>query len=159
MRVVRLFMRLMLRNFILLVCITFNKALFAQSEVFSSLNSVILELFPNKNPHEWTSTEGDLNGDGVTDIAAIVTLMPEIYPSEIRLLVLAGVSSGGYRLLSVSDKYCNAQKFFNLDIVGSSLFVTAVHKVESDEFVTDKLQYRFNKRYLDLELILSLIHI
>ena len=150
-------MRVILRNFALLTCVSFNTMAFAQLKVFPSSEIATKALFPNDNPWEWTSAEGDLNGDGVKDVAMIITFPrkegEQGYPLEKKVLVLAGVSSGGYTLLSVSGTYCDAQKFYNLEIVGSSLFVTEVHKADSNESVTNSLQYRFNKKYSDLELI------
>ena len=146
-------MRVIARTCASLSFVIFSATAFAQSNVFSSPEAATAALFLNKNPWVWTSTEGDLNGDGIKDLAMIITLDREGLPLEKRLLVLAGVSGGKYSPLSISSEYCDAQKFFGLDIKGSSLFVTEVHKAEGDSFITDTLQFRFNKKLADLELI------
>ncbi|PTQ90769.1 hypothetical protein [Agitococcus lubricus] len=150
-------MRISLKLFVLLISITLNSNVFAQLNVFSSREAAINTLFPHDNPWMWTSAEGDLTGDGTDDVAMIITLPrnegEQGYPIEKKVLVLAGLASGGYTLLSVSGTYCDAQKFYNLEIVGSSLFVTAVHKADASGSITHSSQYRFNKKYSDLELI------
>ena len=55
--------------------------------------------------------------------------------------------------MSASSKYCNAQKFFNLEAKGSSLYVAAVQKADSDAIASETLQFRFNRKLADLELI------
>ena len=78
---------------------------------------------------------------------------PSDRPMEIRLVVLAGTPGGQYTPLSASASYCRAQKFFNLEVKGASLFVTAVDKAEGDALGTTTLQFRFNPRRGDFELI------
>lgn len=58
-----------------------------------------------------------------------------------------------YSVLSVSSEYCHAQKFYNLEIVGTSLLVTEVSRADSDGQVINTLQFRFNKKLNDFELI------
>ena len=118
---------------------------FAQADVFPTPAAAIAALFPNKEFVEWTSTEGDLNGDGIKDLVMILTHSPETGPFEKRLVVLAGVSGGKYSPLSVSSEYCDTQKFFNLEVKGSSLLVQEVDKADGDGSVTNTLQFRFNK--------------
>src|SRR3569833_3796564 len=83
----------------------------------------------------------------------ILTHSPETGPLEKRLVVLAGVSGGKYSPLSVSSEDCDTQKFFNLEVKGSSLLVQEVDKADGDGAVTNTLQFRFNKKLADLELI------
>lgn len=128
-------------------------AAFAQVNVFSSPAAAISELFPNMKVSEWTSMEGDWNGDGIKDLAMILSYFPEDRPFETRLVVLAGAPGGKYLPLSISSKYCDAQKFFNLNAKGDSLLVTEVHNAEGDAFITNTLQFRFNKQHGDFELI------
>ena len=78
---------------------------------------------------------------------------PSDKPMEIRLVVLAGTPGGQYAPLSTSASYCRAQKFFNLEAKGASLFVTAADKAEGDALGTTTLQFRFNPRRGDFELI------
>lgn len=46
-----------------------------------------------------------------------------------------------------------AQKFYNLEAKGTSLWVTAVDKAEGDVSATTTLQFRFSPRRGDFELI------
>jgi hypothetical protein len=97
MRVVRLFMNLLLRVSALLTCILFNSMAFAQSEIFPSPNAATKSLFPNDDVGEWVSEEGDLNNDGVKDVAMIITFPREVgeqgYPLEKKVLVLGLTSA------------------------------------------------------------------
>jgi hypothetical protein len=125
----------------------------AQENVFSSPATAISKLFPNEKVSEWVFIEEDLNGDGIKDRAMILSYFPEDGPFETRLVVLAGAPGGKYLPLSISSRYCDAQKFFNLEAKGGSLFVTEVHKAEGDAFITNTLQFRFSKTHGDFELI------
>jgi hypothetical protein len=58
-----------------------------------------------------------------------------------------------YTLLSASASYCSAQKFFNLEAKGASLLVTAVDKAEDNASGNTTLQFRFNPKRGDFELI------
>jgi len=146
-------MRIFRRTCAPLSLVIFAATAYAQANVFPSSEAAIATLFPGKKFVEWTSAEGDLNGDGMKDVAMILTHSPENGAMEKRLVVLAGVTPRGYTPLSVSGEYCDAQKFFNLEIVGPSLFVTEVHRADADSTVTNTLQFRFNKKLADLELI------
>lgn len=141
------------RSYASLVLLALAATAFAQADVFPTPKAAIAAVYPNMELFEWTSTEGDFNDDGIKDLAMILTLHPKDEPFETRLVVLAGVSGGKYSPLSISSKYCDAQKWFNLDAKGSSLFVTEVHKADGDGSVTNTLQFRFNKALGDLELI------
>ncbi len=143
-------MRISLRSCVSLVFLAQAVAAFAEADVFPSPAAAIAALFPTKKFVEWTSTEGDLNGDGIKDLAMILTQEDE--PGEKRLVVLAGVHGRKYSPLSVSSKYCDAQKFYNLKAEGPSLFVEEVHRAD-DPLITNTLQFRFNKKLVDLELI------
>ena len=146
-------MRLSRKICFLLVLLSQAVAAVAQENVFSSPATAISKLFPNKNVSEWVFIEEDLNGDGIKDRAMILSYFPEDSPFETRLVVLAGASGGKYLPLSISSRYCDAQKFFNLEAKGGSLFVTEVHKAEGDTLITNTLQFRFNKAHGDFELI------
>ena len=78
---------------------------------------------------------------------------PPDRPMEIRLVVLAGAPGGQYAPLSTSASYCRAQKFFNLEARGTSLWVTAVDKAEGDDLGSTTLQFRFSPQRGDFELI------
>jgi hypothetical protein len=103
---------------------------------------------------EWTPQRGDVNGDGIEDVAIILSYSSD-GPGGIRtrLVVLAGRADGGCAVLSESARYCDAQKFFNLRIEKGSLYAEAVQKADSMYFGSDTLQFRFNKRHGDLEVI------
>lgn len=104
--------------------------------------------------NEWTQERGDVNGDGIEDVALILSYSSD-GPGGIRtrLVVLAGRAEGGFAVLSESARYCDAQKFFNLLIEKGSLYAEAVQKADSTYFGSDTLQYRFNKRLGDLEVM------
>jgi len=142
-------MLISLRNFASLVLLTQAVTAFAQADTFTSSEAAIAAIFPNEKYVEWGSTEGDWNGDGIKDLAMILS-GPE---GNHRLVVLAGVFGSGYFPLSISSTYCDAPKFYNLDAKGASLFVTGVHKADEDGSAADTLQFRFNKKLNDLELL------
>lgn len=102
--------------------------------------------------NEWTTERGDVNGDGIVDIAMILSYSSD-GPGGIRtrLVVLAGRADGGLAVLSESARYCDAHKFFNLRIEKGSLYAEAVQKADSTYFGSNTLQFRFNKRLGDLE--------
>ena len=130
-------------------------AAFAQPQEFTTAKAAVAALFPNQTFVEWTSTAGNWNGDGVQDLALILNEVdgPADRPMEIRLVVLAGKAGGAYTPLSASSSYCMAQKFYNLEAKGTSLWVTAVEKAEGDVSATTTLQFRFSARRGDFELI------
>ena len=127
----------------------------AQPQEFATAKAAVAALFPNQTFIEWTSTAGNWNGDGVQDLALILNEVdgPVDRPMEIRLVVLAGKAGGAYTPLSASSSYCMAQKFYNLEAKGTSLWVTAVDKAEGDVSATTTLQFRFSPRRGDFELI------
>jgi hypothetical protein len=102
---------------------------------------------------EWTPERGDLNSDGIEDVAMILSCSNDGPNGGTRLVVLAGRADGGYAVMSESARYCDAHKFFNLSIEKGSLYAEAVQKADSMYFGSDALQFRFNKRLGDLEAI------
>lgn len=128
---------------------------FAQPQEFANAKVAVAALFPNQKFVEWTSTTGDWNRDGVQDLALILNEVdgPGDRPMEIRVVVLAGQPGGQYTPLSASSSYCMAQKFYNLEAKGTSLWVTAVDKAEGDVLATTTLQFRFSPQRGDFELI------
>ena len=117
---------------------------YAQPPTYARPEAAVAALFPQRTFVEWTSTTGDWNGDGVQDLALILNEVngPSDAPMEIRLVVLAGTPGGQYTPLSASASYCRAQKFFNLEAKGTSLFVTAVDKAEDQNSGNTTLQFR-----------------
>lgn len=138
-----------------IACLTMAAVAYAQPPEFASAKAAVAVLFPQQTFVEWTSTTGDWNGDGVQDLALLLNEVngPSDRPMEIRLVVLAGTPGGQYTLLSASASYCRAQKFFNLEAKGASLLVTAVDKAEDNASGHTTLQFRFNPRRGDFELI------
>jgi len=102
----------------------------------------------------WASTEGDVNGDGIHDMAMVLTgSKTENDPMEERLFVLAGSSDGTYKVLSISAEFCHPSKFYNLDIEKSSLFAQMVEYADANRVSSYTLQFRYNSKLGDLELI------
>lgn len=99
----------------------------------------------------WTIAEGDLNGDGVPDLALLLTRHKGEGQREERLLVLTGRADGSYQVLSVSGEFCHPSKFYNLDIKNNSLFVQAVYYADAARFSGFTLQFRYNAKTEDLE--------
>lgn len=110
-------------------------------------------MWPDKGYSIWESTEGDINGDGIADIALVITAGRELGPREERLAVLAGRPDGQYRLLSISGDYCQARKFYNLDIRRGGLFVQGVNSVDANSVESVTLQFRYDAKLDDLLLI------
>ena len=146
-------MRRLLNTSVLLALWSFTVGCWAQEPPYSSPEAAITGLFPLQNVDEWVYEQGDLNGDGIPDRAMILTHSPGNGPFETYLVILAGAPGGQHVPLSVSTQYCDARKFFNLVIKGSSLYVQAVLNLSSDSSVTNTLQFRYNKKRADLELI------
>lgn len=102
----------------------------------------------------WASTEGDLNGDGIPDMAMVLTgRKTESDSMEERLFVLAGKPDGTYEVLSISAEFCHPSKFYNLDIARNSLFAQMVEFADATRISSRTLQFRFNAKLSDLELI------
>ena len=141
------------RRLALLVFLTQAATAFAHAVTFPSPEAAIAALFRNVKFVEWNSTVGDWNGDGIEDLAMILsqTEGPVDQPRQIRLVVLAGMPRGKYSLMSVSSSYCSAQHSYNIGAEGTSLFVNAIHKMDGP--ITDTLHFRFNKKLEDFELI------
>jgi len=142
-----------LRSSLWLVALVAGLNAVAQPREYSNTDEAISALFPGQKLGVWDRTTGDFNGDGIEDLALIITLFYDNEPMQTRLVVLAGSPGGRYATMSASSKYCDAQKFFGLEAKGSSLFVTETHKADADGHTTNTLQFRFNKKLADLELI------
>jgi hypothetical protein len=102
----------------------------------------------------WAEAQGDLNGDGIPDAAILLTgSKGGSAHREERLVVVAGISGGGYRVLSVSGEFCHPSKFYQLDIREHDLFVEAVETADAARHASATLQFRYNAKLKDLELI------
>jgi FG-GAP repeat len=98
----------------------------------------------------WSIAEGDLNGDGVPDLAVVVTGSNNDGPREERLFVLAGNPDGSYRVISVSNEFCHVSKFYELDIRKNSVFVQAYEYADAARASSYTLQFRYNAKFKDL---------
>lgn len=102
----------------------------------------------------WAVATGDLNGDGVPDVALLMTgSKGDDSPREERLVVLAGRPDGGFRILSISGDFCHPSKFYNLDIRKRSLFVEVVEYADAARLSSYTLQFRHDAKLNDLALI------
>lgn len=117
------------------------------------LQAAVDAALPSRSFSIWTSAEGDLNGDGIADLAAVVVDLSGEGQREERLLVLAGTPGGGYAPLAVSGQYCRVSKFYNLDIASGSLFAQGVSRAEPSGSDSSTMQFRYNPTLRDFELI------
>jgi hypothetical protein len=114
---------------------------------------VARSLFPDQKYEEWTSTTGDLNGDGLDDVALVITGGTADGPRSERLVVLFGTSNGTYTAISASGEFCQVRYHYNLHIKGSSLFVEGFSSVSGSNTSMFRLQFRYGSTIGDLELI------
>lgn len=125
----------------------------AAAQRAAQLQAAVDAALSSKAFHIATSTEGDLDGDGIADLAAVVVNLSGEGPREERLLVLAGTPGGGYTPLSVSGQFCRVEKFYNLDIARASLWVQGVSSAEPSGMNSFTMQFRYNPKLRDFELI------
>lgn len=105
------------------------------------------------------NAEGDLNGDGIPDMAMVLTGQKGADgPDEERLFVLTGTPGGSYKILSVSGDFCHPRNFYELDVGNKSLYVRMVEYADSARESSYTLQFRYNAKLNDLELIGSETH-
>ncbi len=123
------------------------------AEKFSRIHSAIGAVLPEKSFSIWEGTEGDVNGDGVSDYAAVVVLEQKEGRREERLVVFAGASDGSYKPMSVSGQFCEPRKFYALSIGANSLFVKAFSHADAARAESFTLQFRYNAKLRDFELI------
>jgi hypothetical protein len=131
-------------------------ALPAAAEALPDPLQAIAQLAPDLRHLDfvWAEAQGDLNGDGIPDRALLLTGSKGAEaPREERLVVLAGVPGGGYRLLSVSGEFCHPSKFYDLEIRERALFVAAVETADAARDGRSTLHFRYNAKLKDLELI------
>lgn len=137
----------------ILLCIWAVYASAVQTPRNQSALSAIAPEFPHLN-FIWSIAEGDLDGDGVPDLALVVTgEKGEDGPREERLFVLTGNPDGSYRVLSVSNEFCHVSKFYNLDIGRNSVFVQAFEYADAIRASSFTMQFRYNSNLKDLELV------
>ncbi len=123
------------------------------AEKFNRIHAAISAVFPEKHFSIWEGTEGDLNGDGVSDYAAVVVLEEKEGGREERLVVFAGTSDGNYKPLSVSGRFCEPQKFYGLSSGKNALFVRVFNYADAARSDSYTLQFRYNVTLKDFELI------
>jgi hypothetical protein len=104
---------------------------------------------PESNYALWTSERGDMNGDGILDIALIMTAPNADGPRHERLVVLAGTAGGGYSVISASGDFCQIRHWYNLSFKDSSLYVTGYVRIHS----SFTFQFRYTAAMRDLELV------
>jgi hypothetical protein len=109
--------------------------------------------YPDRQFSVWTIASGDLNGDGIDDLALIVTAPRATTQHDERLLVFAGKRDKSWTPLALSAEFCHARKFYQLDIARSALFVQGFTAADSDAASSFTLQFRYSARRNDLELI------
>lgn len=109
--------------------------------------------YPDRQFSAWTIADGDLNGDGIADLALIVTAPRDGVHNDERLLVFTGNSDQSWTPLALSAEFCHVRKFYNLEISRSALFVQAYMTEHSDAASSFTLQFRYNAKRRDLELI------
>jgi hypothetical protein len=115
--------------------------------------SAISAAFPHLD-FIWTSAEGDLDGDGIADLALVATGRRGGNPQrEERLFILKGNPDGSYGVLSVSDEFCRVSKFYNIDIKKNSVFVQAVEYADAARASSYTMQFRYNASLKDLEFV------
>lgn len=144
---------LFVRGLVLMSLLSTANTVIARKQIFPSATAALAAIFPNKNTSVLEQERGDVNGDSLNDLAILVRVEAENEESQNRLVVLSGMPDGKYSIMSVSSKYCPAQKFYNLWIKDTSLYVSEVHSTNADNIVTNALQFRFNKKLADFELI------
>ena len=127
----------------------------ALSTHFASVHEAAKALFPDHSPWLWTAVDGDLNGDGINDKAAIIVINPVDGYRENRLLMLTGTADQRYRVLSVSARYCDAQKFFNLDVKDGMLWVEQVNYADPTRWGAITRMFRVHPKHGDLEWVRS----
>lgn len=101
----------------------------------------------------WEQAEGDLDGDGIADVAMLLRGGESKPDIEESLVVLAGTQDGGYRVLSVSGEFCRPSKSYNMSIEGGTLLVQAVESADSRGMGSTTMRFRYNAKIRDLQLI------
>lgn len=124
------------------------------TETFGRIDAAMGRVFPGLKVSIWDGTEGDINGDGIRDYAAVV-ILPDGKEGrrEERLVVFAGASDGSYTPISLSGQFCEPAKFYNLSIGKNTLFVQAIHNADATHAESFTLQFRYNAKLKDFELI------
>jgi hypothetical protein len=111
-------------------------------------------VLPEKRFTIAVDTEGDINGDGINDYAAVIVLSDgKEGRREERLVVFAGASDGSYKPISVSGQFCEPKKFYNISIGMNALIVQAVSYADAARTASFTLQFRYKAKLNDFELI------
>lgn len=106
-------------------------------------------LFPHQGFSIWNAASGDLNDDGIDDLALILTNSNGPYERSERLAVLSGHTDGKFTIISLSGEFCKVRQFYNLDIERKTLLITG-YSSSSSHF---SMRFRYNEKRKDLELI------
>lgn len=137
----------------LLICMVGAEAGNDDAQRFLQVKAAIAAALPGGDIVIKGHAEGDLNGDGLPDFAAVVEKRSSEGPGEERLVVMTGTADGGHTLLSMSGEYCGAGKFYELSINRAALHVKGVWTAEPERWSMVTLQFRHNQRMNDLQLI------
>jgi hypothetical protein len=139
---------------ILLACVVLPRGANAQHTLGSHPAVVAAQAYLAPAKFEpWNAAYGDINADGFTDAAVILTSPRENGERDERLLVLLGSSSGVYTVLSASATYCRTRHHYQLEIRGTSLFVQGVTGIYPRDISSSTLRFKFNRKMRDFELV------
>lgn len=117
-----------------------------------SVMATIKAQFPERDFNIWSDAKGDLNGDGIPDLALVITASNMESEREERLVVLIGNKDKSYSLLSASDEFCHVRYHYNLDVHKRSLNIRGFSNLHGSSF---GLQFKYNDKRKDLELIMD----
>lgn len=150
-----LFKRLLITTFSLACSLTAAAAEPPSDEREVRVQKGIDAAFPGKRFVIWVSVSGDMNDDGLSDVAAIVITDPmSDAPREEKLVVLAGKENGEFTPLSLSGEFCHAQKFYNLSSAAGKAFeVEVVEAIDATHANSFTLKFRYNPKLGDFELL------
>jgi hypothetical protein len=149
-----------MRNFpwcaalVLSVCASSTATAHDAVEKSGRIHAAIGAVFPDSQFSIRGGNEGDMDGDGVNDYAAIVVLSgAKDGRQEERLVVFSGALDGGYKPISVSGQFCEPDKFYNISMEKNALIVQAVSYADASRAESVTRKFRYNAKISDFELI------
>lgn len=129
-------------------CVASSQGSFPSATVAAEIRS----LFPGRNYSVWSHATGDINDDGIEDLALVLADDAGGQRHE-RLLVLTGSPDRALRPLSVSGEFCNTRNFYSMAMAGPQLSVQGFSTLPSSGSASTTFKFRYNSRLNDLELI------